>query len=115
MIKYVRKHGVLQFINRYNEVKDICNDQLLWGDEIEYTVIELDRENRKARIALRAAEVHIPRYSRVWAAITLIVKNTNPKPKPRLRLASPPPSLSLPFSSHLSTPVHVTIFRSEIT
>ena len=48
---------MFQFINRYNEVKDICNDQLLWGDEIEYTVIALDHDNRKARISLRAAEV----------------------------------------------------------
>ncbi|CBN79466.1 Glutamate cysteine ligase [Ectocarpus siliculosus] len=31
--KYVAKHGVIQFLNTYNSVKDITNDELLWGDE----------------------------------------------------------------------------------
>ena len=29
-LRYVREHGVHQFINRYYEVKDICNDQVGW-------------------------------------------------------------------------------------
>lgn len=32
--KYVRDHGVVQFLNTYNRVKDITNDELLWGDEV---------------------------------------------------------------------------------
>lgn len=32
--KYVRDHGVIQFLNTYNRVKDITNDELLWGDEV---------------------------------------------------------------------------------
>ncbi|CAN0295373.1 unnamed protein product [Ectocarpus sp. 4 AP-2014] len=32
--KYVAKHGVIQFLNTYNSVKDITNDELLWGDEV---------------------------------------------------------------------------------
>lgn len=31
---YVRQHGVVQFLNTYNRVKDITNDELLWGDEV---------------------------------------------------------------------------------
>lgn len=31
---YVRHHGVVQFLNTYNRVKDITNDELLWGDEV---------------------------------------------------------------------------------
>lgn len=32
--KYVRHHGVVQFLNTYNRVKDVTNDELLWGDEV---------------------------------------------------------------------------------
>ena len=56
-LKYVRQHGVLQFINRYNQVKAIRNDELKWGDEIEYSIVEMDREARRPYIALRAAGV----------------------------------------------------------
>lgn len=32
--KYVREHGVLQFLHTYNRVKGITADELLWGDEV---------------------------------------------------------------------------------
>lgn len=32
--EYVRRHGVLQFLSAYIRVKDIHNDELLWGDEV---------------------------------------------------------------------------------
>ena len=56
-LEYVRQHGVLQFIAKYKEVRGICNDKLLWGDEIEYGIVQLDRAQRKARVTLRAAEI----------------------------------------------------------
>ncbi len=31
---HVRKHGILQFINIYNKLKDRANDCLRWGDEV---------------------------------------------------------------------------------
>ena len=31
---HVRKHGILQFINIYNRLKDRANDCLKWGDEV---------------------------------------------------------------------------------
>ena len=34
-LRYVREHGVLQFISTYDRVRDIRNDELLWGDELE--------------------------------------------------------------------------------
>ena len=40
-LKYVREHGILQFIATYNRVKDVENDDLFWGDEVEYGVFEL--------------------------------------------------------------------------
>lgn len=56
-LRYIRKAGVRQFISTYNRVKDLQGDELLWGDEIEYGIFHLDREKKKARIALRGKEV----------------------------------------------------------
>ena len=56
-LKYVRQHGVLQFINRYNEVRAIRNDELKWGDEIEYAIVQMDQDARRPYISLRAADV----------------------------------------------------------
>jgi len=32
--QHVREHGILQFINQYNKLKDRSNDCLRWGDEV---------------------------------------------------------------------------------
>lgn len=31
---HVRKHGIIQFLNIYNKVKDRQKDVLKWGDEV---------------------------------------------------------------------------------
>lgn len=31
---HVRKHGIVQFLNIYNKVKERQKDVLLWGDEV---------------------------------------------------------------------------------
>lgn len=56
-LNYIRKAGVRQFISTYNRVKDLKGDELLWGDEIEYGIFSLDRDNKKIRLSLRAKEV----------------------------------------------------------
>ena len=33
-IEFVRRHGVEQFINTYQKLKDRRNDCLKWGDEV---------------------------------------------------------------------------------
>lgn len=32
---YVRHHGLLQFLHIWNSIKDISDDKLRWGDEVE--------------------------------------------------------------------------------
>ena len=58
-LKYIRKAGVRQFISTYNRVKDLKGDELLWGDEIEYGIFELDPQGKKVRLSLRAKEVSL--------------------------------------------------------
>lgn len=48
---------MLQFINKYNQVKDVRDDVLMWGDEIEYSIVSFDRANRVPRLKLNGAEV----------------------------------------------------------
>ena len=55
--QYVREHGVLQFIHRYHSVVSIANDELKWGDEIEYSIVDCDHKAKKTRISLNASAV----------------------------------------------------------
>jgi hypothetical protein len=56
---------VLQFINKYNQVKDVRDDVLMWGDEIEYSIVSLDRANRVPRLKLNGAEVRSAPFTRI--------------------------------------------------
>ncbi|KAL1504363.1 hypothetical protein AB1Y20_010769 [Prymnesium parvum] len=56
-LRYVRMHGVKQFITMFRELKDLTSDELLWGDEIEYHLVHFDVDKRTVKVALRAAEV----------------------------------------------------------
>jgi len=54
LLKYVREHGIDQFLATYNNTKAIDGDTLKFGDEIEYMVVKLDHENRTPLLSLRA-------------------------------------------------------------
>lgn len=54
---HVRKHGIIQFINLYNLLKDRQGDVLKWGDEIEYMLVKFDHNTKKARLCLRAHDI----------------------------------------------------------
>jgi len=56
-LSYIRKAGTRQFVSTYNRVKDLKGDELLWGDEIEYGVFQIDPESKKVRLSLRAKEI----------------------------------------------------------
>ncbi|XP_055345692.1 glutamate--cysteine ligase catalytic subunit-like [Paramacrobiotus metropolitanus] len=54
---HIRKHGIKQFINIYHKLKDRTNDQLKWGDEIEYIMVHFDDASQRAQLLLKAHEV----------------------------------------------------------
>lgn len=58
-LKYIREHGVLQFLNIWKRLKDVENDELKFGDEIECGILVLDKEKKTVKIAVRAAEVSL--------------------------------------------------------
>ena len=57
IIKYVREHGVEQFIEMWSRVKSINNDSLKWGDEIEYGILVTNEQAGTVRCHLRGAEI----------------------------------------------------------
>ena len=57
IIEHIREHGIDQFLSLYNKVKGTDADELLWGDEIEFGIFELDQANGTVRCSLRSAEI----------------------------------------------------------
>eukprot|EP00929_Paragymnodinium_shiwhaense_P006887 TRINITY_DN110840_c0_g1_i1.p1 TRINITY_DN110840_c0_g1~~TRINITY_DN110840_c0_g1_i1.p1 ORF type:complete len:706 (+),score=124.93 TRINITY_DN110840_c0_g1_i1:81-2198(+) len=55
--QYIREHGVRQFINVWKRVKNLQNDRLYYGDEIEYAVLKVDEKGRQVFLSLRGAEL----------------------------------------------------------
>jgi glutamate--cysteine ligase catalytic subunit len=53
----VRSQGIQQFIRIFNRVKDRQRDVLLWGDEIEYMLLEFDPISETVKVSLRAQEL----------------------------------------------------------
>ena len=56
-LNYVREHGVIQFLNTWRRVKDIADDQLRFGDEIECGVFEVDHEAKTVKLSISGAKV----------------------------------------------------------
>jgi len=55
-LAYVRDHGIDQFIEMWKRSKALeRNDDLLWGDELEYSILKID--DQKAQISLRGPEI----------------------------------------------------------
>lgn len=40
---HIRKHGIIQFLNIYNKVKDRQKDVLKWGDEVRNEVFTSEK------------------------------------------------------------------------
>jgi len=55
--QYVREHGLHQFLKTFARVKDITNDRLFYGDEVEYGILKLDDSTQTVKLSLRSSEV----------------------------------------------------------
>ena len=54
---YIREHGVTQFLNTWRRVKDIVNDELKYGDEIECGIYVVDENTKSVKLSVRSAEL----------------------------------------------------------
>ncbi|EKM54562.1 uncharacterized protein PHACADRAFT_258498 [Phanerochaete carnosa HHB-10118-sp] len=99
---HVRKHGITQFLNIWNRVKDRCGDELLWGDEIEYMVVAFDNAERNAKLSLRQTEILAKLQTIVEDIACGVDKSAVPTYHPeygRFMLESTPGS---PYTGHLT-------------
>ena len=55
--EHVRTHGITQFLHTWQRLKDRSGDELLWGDEIEYMIVQLDQAQRNAVLSLSQTDV----------------------------------------------------------
>ena len=53
----VRKKGITQFLNIHKKLKDRKDDCLKWGDEVEFSLIKFDHENKKCYLLLKGFEM----------------------------------------------------------
>ena len=54
---YIREHGITQFLATWNRVKDIQDDELKFGDEIEVGILQVCNEEKTVKIAIKSAEL----------------------------------------------------------
>eukprot|EP00501_MAST-03F_sp_TOSAG23-6_P000335 GSMAST32.ASY1.ANO1.342.1 assembled CDS len=53
VIKYVREHGVQQFLTIWRRMRNLKGDVLMWGDEVEYHIVAFDHEEKRVRVSLQ--------------------------------------------------------------
>eukprot|EP00871_Galdieria_phlegrea_P005225 jgi/Galph1/5703/GphlegSOOS_G4363.1 len=56
-IREVKRKGIQQFLHVYKATRDRKGDCLRWGDEVEYTVLHVEKSKRKILLSLRAPEI----------------------------------------------------------
>ena len=56
-LAYVRAHGIEQFLQIYDRVKDRQGDVLKWGDELEYGIFRVDHDTKTVRLSTRSDEI----------------------------------------------------------
>ncbi|CAI7575300.1 unnamed protein product [Penicillium pancosmium] len=66
----VRQWGIEQLLANWRRARGKERDALLWGDEVEYLVVALDDETKKARLSLAQAEIlkSLARDEALWKA-----------------------------------------------
>ncbi|CAI5756532.1 unnamed protein product [Candida verbasci] len=50
--EHVRHNGITQLINIFKQHFNRSNDQFLWGDEVEYMMIDIDPINKTAKLSI---------------------------------------------------------------
>jgi len=54
---HVRYHGISQFLALYKNLKGRSKDYLLWGDEVEYSLLKFDHVNKTVKLDLEGLKI----------------------------------------------------------
>ena len=52
-----KKIACTNFLKIYNKYKSKSGESFKWGDELEYTLVKFDHENKKAYLSPKAVEI----------------------------------------------------------
>lgn len=104
--QYVKEHGLLQFIYLFNLNKDRYDTALKWGDEVEFTLIEVNDNKKDARLLLKADEV----INELKSCMNSVFATSSSAAS----LSPPVPSQCL-FDQFDSCPFSVSNFRSCVS
>lgn len=69
---YVKKHGIIQFLNIWNSTKDNTSEIFKWGDEIEYMLVSITEDSKsekKAQLLMKGDKL-LDEMERVNAELT---------------------------------------------
>ena len=56
-LEKIRAKQVKQLIRIYNKHKHLTNDPFKWGDEVEFSLIKFDHENKKCHLLLKSKKI----------------------------------------------------------
>lgn len=56
-LNFIRQHGINQFLNIWKRAKDLQDDELKFGDEVECGVFVVDHQKKTVKLSIRGAEV----------------------------------------------------------
>eukprot|EP01127_Copromyxa_protea_P000678 TRINITY_DN10581_c0_g1_i1.p1 TRINITY_DN10581_c0_g1~~TRINITY_DN10581_c0_g1_i1.p1 ORF type:complete len:614 (-),score=139.19 TRINITY_DN10581_c0_g1_i1:23-1864(-) len=57
IVPYIKEHGVLQFIEIWKKMQEDPTRPHLWGDEVEFTVVHLNHEEKTVHLNLKTVEI----------------------------------------------------------
>jgi len=52
LARYIKEHGIIQFLNLYKKFKDHQEDHICWGDELELHLLNIDPSTKLPRLQL---------------------------------------------------------------
>ena len=56
-----------QFVRLYKKLENRRGDVLKWGDEVEYNLVKVDKENSRAQLLLNAKPMLDFLHKQVWS------------------------------------------------
>ena len=58
-----------QFVRLYKKLENRRGDVLKWGDEVEYNLVKVDKENSRAQLLLNAKPMLDFLHQQVWSIL----------------------------------------------
>ena len=54
LARYIKEHGIIQFLHLYKKYKDLQQEEIFWGDELELHLLNIDPSTNLPRLQLNS-------------------------------------------------------------